>query len=121
MKVPLGNFYFMPVIMDDLYNISILIEGKMTASKLVKPWPRRKNSDYFEHFIACTNCRDLEIHGGGKIDGRGYHWWIICILNDKKLLPNQNARPHLLRIANSHNIKIHDIIMKNSPQYHLIV
>ena len=93
----------------------------MAASKLVKPWPKMKNSNHFEHFISCTNCKNLEIHGGGKIDGRGYHWWIICILNDQKLLPNQNARPHLVRISNSHNVKIHDLIMKNSPQFHLII
>jgi polygalacturonase len=61
----------------------------------------------------------LTIHGGGKIDGRGYHWWVVSILNDKKLLPDNNYRPHLIRLEKCTNILIHDIVMKNSAQFHL--
>jgi polygalacturonase len=57
--------------------------------------------------------------GGGRIDGRGYHWWLVCILNDKKYLKNQNYRPHLIRMTKSTNIIVHDLTLKNSPQFHM--
>ena len=76
----------MPVNMHNIHNVTFIIEGKMIASKIVKLWPKKPNSTYYQDFISCADCHYLTIQGGGKIDGRGYHWWLICILNDKKLL-----------------------------------
>ena len=61
----------------------------------------------------------LTIRGGGKIDGRGFHWWVLAIIVKKNLLPWQGARPHLIRIEKFTNISIHDIVLKNSAQFHL--
>lgn len=109
----------MPVTMDNIFNVTFSIEGRMIASKIVKSWPKKINSTYYQDFLSCTDCHNITIRGGGKIDGRGYHWWIICILNDKKLLPDENARPHLVKLLRNTNIIIHDIVMKNSAQFHL--
>jgi polygalacturonase len=118
-KVPKGTFYSFPMRMFNIKNVSIIIEGKLSASKLIKGWPTQSGSGYYEDFISCHSCSYLTIHGGGKIDGRGYHWWVVSILNDKKLLPDNNYRPHLIRLEKCTNIVIHDIVMKNSPQFHL--
>ena len=118
-KVPKGTFYSFPMRMDKIYNVTIIIEGKLSASKLIRGWATQPGSGYYEDFISCHDCQHLTIHGGGKIDGRGYHWWVVCILNDKKLLTDNNFRPHLIRLERSRYIKIHDITMKNSAQFHL--
>jgi hypothetical protein len=97
-KVPKGIFYSFPMRMNNIQNVTILIEGKLSASKLIKGWPRQDKSGYYEDFISCHSCSYLTIHGGGKIDGRGYHWWLVSILNDQKLLPDNNYRPHLIRL-----------------------
>lgn len=91
----------------------------MIASKIVKLWPTKPNSKAYQDFISCLNCHYITIRGGGTIDGRGYHWWLICILNDQKLLPSQGARPHLILLSQNTNLIIRDIVMKNSPQFHL--
>lgn len=44
---------------------------------------------------------------------------MILFLNDKKYINNQNDRPHLINMVNTQYIKIHDLILKNSPQFHL--
>jgi hypothetical protein len=61
----------------------------------------------------------IEINGGGKIDGRGYHWWMLCFLASKKYLPDQNYRPHLIHMVDCNFTKIHDLTMKNSAQFHV--
>lgn len=89
----------------------------MAASKIIKKWP--KNGNHYLDFLTIHNSQYITMHGGGKIDGRGYNWWLACILNIKKLIPNQNVRPHLVRLEATKNIVIHDLIMKNSAQFHL--
>lgn len=80
-KVPKGTFYSFPMRMDNIKNVTIIIEGKLSASKKIRGWPTQPSSGYYEDFISCHNCDHLTIHGGGRIDGRGYHWWVVCILN----------------------------------------
>lgn len=91
----------------------------MAASKIIRKWPLKNNSKDYQDFITCERCSNLEIHGGGKIDGRGYNWWLICILNLKKYLPRSGARPHLIHLIESQYIIVHDIVLKNSPNFHL--
>ncbi len=44
---------------------------------------------------------------------------MILFLDDKKYINDQDDRPHLINIVDSQFIKIHDLILKNSPQFHL--
>ena len=89
----------MPIILLDIHNISIVLEGKLSASKNVKQWPKKPDSKIVnEDFVYMERCSNIEISGGGKVDGRGYHWWIICWLQIKSLMP-QDKRPHLFNIA----------------------
>lgn len=108
----------MPVLMKNIVNVSIEIQGKMAASKFILKWPLKDNNrDDYQDFITCERCRHIEIHGGGKIDGRGYNWWLVCILNWKKYISGR--RPDLIHLIESQYIRIHDIVLKNSPQFHL--
>lgn len=38
-KIPQGTFYSMPIVLEDIHNVSIIIEGKLSASKNVTAWP----------------------------------------------------------------------------------
>lgn len=118
-RIPKGVFYSMPVRMGRIYNVSFVFEGRWSASKNILQWPKQPKSEYYEDFISCHSCENITISGGGKIDGRGYHWWLVCILNNKKYLKNQNYRPHLIHLTKNRNTYIHDITLKNSAQFHL--
>lgn len=109
----------MPIVVSDLHNLTLIIEGKLSASKNVKEWDKRPNSYVYEDFIYIQNSSNIEICGGGKIDGRGYHWWMIEWLQIKSLMPPGGKRPHLINIDNCSYMKIHDLVMKNSPSFHL--
>jgi hypothetical protein len=78
----------MPIRIEHVHNLTIELNGKLIASKNVKHWPRQKDiPTYFEDFLSFWSSSNIEITGGGKIDGRGYHWWMLLFLNDKKYLP----------------------------------
>lgn len=61
------------------------------------------------------------MRGGGKIDGRGYIWWLDSWIVDKKYLPAGSGRPHLIATDYSRNLVFHDLRLKNSPNYHMIL
>lgn len=77
------------------------------------------NSKYYEDFISFRHSSFIELEGGGKIDGRGYHWWILTLLEPNKYLTDQNYRPHLIHMVDTNFTKIHDMVWKNAAQYHL--
>lgn len=55
-RIPHGTYYSMPIAVDDIFNISILIEGKLTASNNVTAWPyEEKGSMQKAHFLKFTD------------------------------------------------------------------
>lgn len=109
----------MPIVLHDIHNVSIIIEGKLSASKNVLRWTKKPNSAKYEDLIYIADSTSIEVSGGGKIDGRGYHWWMIEWLRLKKLRPSNSARPHMMNIERCSNFKIHDLTLKNSPCFHI--
>ena len=63
-------------------------------------------------FIYCDNVHDLEICGGGVIDGQGAAWWAVYATNSNL------ARPLLLQLYNCNRLFIHDITFQNPPYHH---
>lgn len=57
--------------------------------------------------------------GGGKIDGRGYIWWLDSWIVAKKYLPAHSGRPHLIATNRVKNLTVHDLVLKNSPCFHM--
>lgn len=44
-RIPHGyTFYSMPLVLKNLYNVTIIIEGKLSASKNIRKWPKKPNS-----------------------------------------------------------------------------
>jgi len=70
-------------------------------------------------FISINHCNNITIRGGGKIDGRGYIWWLNSWLVTKKYLPANSHRPHMIAVDFVTNLTIHDLTLKNSPCYHI--
>lgn len=119
-RVGAATYYAMPVRFQSLHNVTFEIMGRWAASKDVRHWPRQPEiPTYYEDFLSFRSCTLIELRGGGKIDGRGYHWWMLLFLNDKRWLPNENSRPHLIRMVDCNFTRVHDLLLKNSPQFHM--
>lgn len=108
----------LPVLASHVENLTLIVLGKLAASKNCLHWddysPGKKMA-----FLVFQYCNNLEVRGGGTIDGRGYHWWIIFLLGMQKYLDNISSRPHLIWVTLCVNVSFHDITLKNSPQFHL--
>lgn len=97
----------------------IEIVGKLTACNRMKNWPRNANRINYQDFISITRSNNITLLGGGKIDGRGYIWWLDSWLVNKKYMPANSRRPHLIVTDHVSNLVIHDLTLKNSPNFHI--
>lgn len=83
--IPAGrNFHMQPVWARNFTNVTISIEGNITASKRHHRWPTTVHFDEKKN-ITKTNIRDfidfeyvhdVLVRGNGQVDGQGYMWWI---------------------------------------------
>jgi len=52
----------------------------------------------------------------GEIDGQGFMWWVR-----EALQFNVHGRPYILEFKESSNIEMYGILVKNSPEYHIVL
>ena len=116
--IPNNAYYLLPVRTQYVDNLTLIVLGKLSASKNCLRWDNISEGKKMS-FLTFENCNNLEVRGGGKIDGRGYHWWIIFLLGMQKYLDHDSSRPHLIWVYQSINVSFHDLVLKNSPQFHL--
>jgi hypothetical protein len=64
-------------------------------------------------FLYCKNVHDVEIDGGGVIDGQGQAWWTAYGSN-----PNL-SRPLLAQLYSVNRLYIHNITFQNPPYHHI--
>lgn len=79
----------MPFQSNYLKNVALRIDGNIYASKNVSQWPKYENSTKYKNFMQIEFADNFTVLGNGKIDGRGYHWWILTLLSGRnKYLPH---------------------------------
>lgn len=119
--IPNKKFYTLPIKINKCQDIVVEIQGKIAACNRIKHWPRTSSSNRFsyEDFISITYSNNITLLGGGKIDGRGYIWWLNSWLVTKKYLPANSGRPHLIAVRMVKDLTVHDLTLKNSPCFHM--
>jgi hypothetical protein len=116
------TFYTLPFVINYAHDIVIEIRGKLSACNRIRNWPINVNSNKgidYQNFIAISHSKNITLRGGGKIDGRGYIWWLDSWLVDKKYLPAGSGRPNMISTYFVSNLVVHDLVLKNSPHYHM--
>ena len=105
-EIPAGAFLSGPI---TLYS-SIHLQVDTNALLQMLPYGTYPGSS--SQFIYCKNVQDLEISGGGTIDGQGAAWW-AAYANNSSL-----SRPLLLQLYSADRLFIHDITFQNPPYHH---
>jgi polygalacturonase len=85
-------------------NVNLQVDTGVTLQALAKGSISTSGSG----IIAAKNVHDLEITGGGTIDGNGASWW-----------PSANG-PNLIVFNGVNNILFNDVHFNNSPHEHLV-
>lgn len=62
------------------------------------------------YFIYGKNVTDVEISGGGTIDGQGAAWWS----------PLASARPYMVYFDGAYRVLIQDVTLQNPPKMHIV-
>jgi polygalacturonase len=115
----------MPMIVSNLRNVTISIDGTVLASKNWKEWPylSQPSNDLqgkvrYHDLWVFDNCDGLNLNSpasSGVIDGQGYMWWVREFLGK-----NKAHRPHIIQFFQSRNIELSHLLIKNSPSFHIV-
>ena len=105
-EIPAGAF------LSGQINLSNSIRLQVDTNALLQMLPYGAYPGSSGEFIYCNNVHDLEISGGGTIDGQGAAWWAAYATNSKL------ARPLLLDLYSCNRLFIHDITFQNPPYHH---
>lgn len=135
--LPAGQkLFMMPLLMENLHNVSFIVDGMVVASSDNINWPNHTDWQLEKHlayqdqhprlrgsdfgpvisFWEIHDSSDLSFSGSGQVDGQGYWWW----MRDYAVL-NYGNRPHLLRMDRVTNCRITGIKWINSPMYHMFL
>lgn len=129
------KLYMMPILMENVYNVTFIVDGDVVASSDHVNWPNHteaqqgRSAQYEQHrplrgsdwgpclsFWEIHDSEGLQFSGSGSVDGQGYWWW----MRDYLVL-NYGNRPHLLRMDRVRNVRIEGIYWTNSPMYHMFL
>ncbi|KAH7661751.1 Polygalacturonase protein [Dioscorea alata] len=94
-------------------NVKVMIEGSIEASSDQSDWDGRDE----RHWLLFNEINDLEVGGGGTIDGNGNIWWQnSCKI--KTSLPCRDA-PTAMTFSSCKNLKVNNLSIRNSQQIHV--
>ncbi|EDQ90299.1 uncharacterized protein MONBRDRAFT_24614 [Monosiga brevicollis MX1] len=110
--VPPATFYMAPSSYTGLHDLTFEIDGELIAPLNMSLWPTDDHNNSLPIF-QFTNCSRLLLTGSGVVDGQGYDWWWLIILNII------HTRPHMLCMDLCQDVEIANLRFKNSAQFHL--
>jgi hypothetical protein len=108
-EIPAGTFLSGPLTL--LSSINLQVDTNATLQMLpLGTYPGGTTNA--QTFIYCNNVQDVEISGGGAIDGQGAAWWVYYSTN------TSIVRPMMLNLYSANRLFIHDITFQNPPYHH---
>eukprot|EP01084_Bolivina_argentea_P270525 460019_1 len=112
------TYYMYPIQITALKNKTIIIDSLIYANDDIESYPHSPNTSTshgkYYNLFEFNNISNINFTGYGKIDGQGYKWWSLFLIND---IPYE--RPKLFETNYAINIIIQNIELSNSPSFHL--
>ena len=95
-------------------NLSNNINLQIDAGAMLQMLPYGSYPANVPNFITCTRLHDVEISGGGTIDGQGAPWWALFNADNSAL------RPHdMILMYRCTNVLVQNVTLQNPPKFHL--
>jgi LEA14-like dessication related protein len=108
-EIPAGTYLSGPITLASKINLQIDTNALLQMLPL-GVYPGGTTSA--QTFIYCNAVHDLEISGGGAIDGQGAAWWAAYAAN------SSIVRPMMLDLWSCNRLFIHDVTFQNPPYHH---
>ncbi len=95
-------------------SLSNSINLQIDAGAMLQMLPYGSYPTNVPNFISSTRLHDVEISGGGTIDGQGAPWWALFNANNAAL------RPHdMILMSLCTNVLVENVTLQNPPNFHL--
>ena len=117
--VPAGKFLTGPFDLASKMNLHLEEGATLLLTDSPDAYPITNNRH--RHGITADGCSDLAITGKGTIDGNGAKWWEA--FRKIKGTPDQNKhprRPNLVDMNQCRRVLVQDVLLTNSPNFHLV-
>jgi len=103
------------IVITSLRNATVSFDGTLVYSENIDLWPKNGDGGVFE-CMRIDDAEDVVITSSGKgtLDGRGKKWWGLPGIG---YLERQENRPRLLTLNSPKNVKVENILFKNSPYW----
>ena len=110
-EIPPGIFLSGPLTMKSSVNLQI-DSGAILRMLPLEAYPGSTNTG--TTFISGSSLHDIEISGGGAIDGQGAAWWPYAGLKGFN-------RPRMFSPSGCSRVLVQNITMSNSPMFHIAI
>lgn len=92
-------------------NMSNSVNLQIDSGAILQMLPYGTYPSSGQNFISGTSLHDVEISGGGMIDGQGQAWW-TAFQNNSSL-----ARPEMISMSRCSPVEVQGIVLSNSPMF----
>ncbi len=110
-EIPAGIYLSGPIALKSAVNLQI-DAGAILRMLPVTQYPGGTNSG--TTFISGSSLHDVELSGGGAIDGQGAAWWPYASVTGA-------LRPRMFSPSGCNRLLVQNITMSNSPMFHIAV
>ena len=126
-EFPAGTYLSQPLVLRTRTTVLLDAGAKLLATtnqsdfmKVPGDWLKAKSGNEFNAFIRGTDLTDITFNGAGTIDGNGYVWWGEAE-KARQIRPGYTLpRPGLIALENCQNVRMLNITLQNSPEYHFV-
>lgn len=118
-EVPAGIYLCGPLTLKSSVNLQLdagAILRMLPFGQYPATWFTNGTDVYFTspNFISGSSLHDIEISGGGAIDGQGLPWWPWAYTNNA-------VRPIMISLSSCDRELIQDVTLSNSPMFHIAI
>lgn len=119
-----GIYISGPIVLKDNITLSIATGSTLLGSPDHADYPVISvfKAPGAQSLVSATNATNITITGGGVIDGNGESWWKLARgVGDHGVVDQKSVfRPRLVVFNYSHNIRMENITVQNSPSWQIV-
>jgi polygalacturonase len=118
-RFPAGTYLSQPIFLHGGTTLQLEAGAILQATDKHADFVNPEKTNAFIAFINGKNLHDVAIIGPGVIDGAGTPWWGPAEAARRRTPGYVLPRPRLIALDNCHDVRVQDVLLRNSPLTHL--
>ncbi|HKW30264.1 MAG TPA: glycoside hydrolase family 28 protein, partial [Verrucomicrobiae bacterium] len=118
-RFPAGQYLSQPIFLHGRTTLRLEADAILQATDKRVDFVNPEKTNAFIAFINGKNLHHIAIIGPGAIDGAGTPWWGPAEAARRRTPGYVLPRPRLIALDNCQDVRIQDVLLRNSPLTHL--